>query len=203
MASTAPTNELGHGNIGLVPWSAFSDVTEPVAELAWPTSISTYDRMRTDAQIASLLLGFTLPIRRYGWYIKPNGARDEVVESVANNLNLPIEGQDPKPITRRRDRFSHDRHLFHVLLNLAYGHMFFEQVYRFDEQAKRFNLRKPAPRMPGTIAEIQVARDGGLEYIKQYPSGQSGFSGRTSLLGLQAPQIQLIAWSRTQRPGGR
>jgi hypothetical protein len=99
MAQTAPTNELGHGNVGLVPWSAFSDVNEIVPDLQWPTSISTYSRMRADAQIASLLLGFTLPIRRYGWYIKPNGARDEVVESVANNLNLPIEGQEPKPIT--------------------------------------------------------------------------------------------------------
>ena len=63
--------------------------------------------MRTDAQIASLLLAFTLPIRRYRWYIDPNGARDEVVEDVANDFNLPIEGQDPKPITRRRDRLIH------------------------------------------------------------------------------------------------
>jgi hypothetical protein len=62
--------------------------------------------MRTDPQIASLLLAFTLPIRHYRWYIAPNGARDEVVEDVANDFNLPIEGQDPKPVSRRRDRFS-------------------------------------------------------------------------------------------------
>jgi hypothetical protein len=88
-------SEIGHGNTGLVPWSAFSDVSEQVPELAWPTSISTYSTMRTDAQIASLLLAFTLPIRRYHWYIDPNGARDEVVEDVANDFNLPIEGQGP------------------------------------------------------------------------------------------------------------
>jgi hypothetical protein len=35
--------------------------------------------MRTDAQIASLPLAFTLPIRRYRWFIAPNGARDEVL----------------------------------------------------------------------------------------------------------------------------
>src|SRR5215218_2202444 len=52
--------------------------------------------MRTDAQIASLLLAFTLPIRRFGWFIDPNGARDKVVEHVASDLNLPIEGQEPK-----------------------------------------------------------------------------------------------------------
>ena len=45
-----------------------------------------------DAQIAALLLAFTLPIRRYGWYIDPNGARDEVIQLVADDLNLPIEG---------------------------------------------------------------------------------------------------------------
>jgi hypothetical protein len=51
------------------PWSAFVDVTETVPELAWPNSINTYSAMRTDAQIASLLLAFTPPIRRCHWYI--------------------------------------------------------------------------------------------------------------------------------------
>ena len=32
--------------------------------------------------------------------------------------------------------------------------MFFEQVYRYDDTARRFRLRKLAPRMPGTISEI-------------------------------------------------
>jgi hypothetical protein len=83
MASAAPENEIGHGNTCLIPWSALADMTETVSELAWPNSITTYSAMRTDAQIASLLLAFTLPIRRYGWYIDPNGARDQVVEDVA------------------------------------------------------------------------------------------------------------------------
>jgi hypothetical protein len=126
--ANALEQEIGHGNAGLIPWSAFSDVTETVPELAWPNSITTYSAMRTDAQIASLLLAFTLPIRRYHWYIAPNGARDEVAENVASDFNLPIEGQDTKPTGRRRDRFSHDRHLFHALLCLTYGSIFFEQV---------------------------------------------------------------------------
>jgi hypothetical protein len=91
--------------------------------------------MRQDAQIASLLLAFTLPIRRYRWYIDPNGAQDRTVEWVAANLSLPIKGQDDAPVGRRRDRFSHDRHLFHALLSLPFGHMFFEQVYRYDDTA--------------------------------------------------------------------
>jgi hypothetical protein len=202
--ATALETEIGHGNTGLTPWSAFVDVTETVPELAWPNSINTYSAMRTDAQIASLLLAFTLPIRRYHWYIDPNGARDEVVEDVANDFNLPIDGQDPKPVTRRRDRFSHDRHLFHALLMLTYGHMFFEQVYRYDDAARRFRLRKLAPRMPGTISEIQIARDGGLEYIRQYPSAKLGFGAKTALIGMQSPQIRvdrLVAYVNDQEAG--
>jgi hypothetical protein len=205
MASAALEQEIGHGNTGLIPWSAFSDVSEPVPDLAWPQSVTTYSAMRADAQIASLLLAFTLPIRRYGWYIDPNGASDEVVEHIATDLNLPIGGQEPKPTGRRRDRFSDDRHLFHALLMLTYGHMFFETVYRFDETANRYRLRKLAPRMPGTISEIQVARDGGLEYIRQYPSGQAGFAAKTSLIGLQSPPIpvdRLVAYVNDQE-GGR
>ena len=110
--------------------------------------VTAYSRMRTDAQIASLLLAFTLPIGRYRWSIRPNGARDEVVEDVARNLSLPIEGQDDDaPTGRWRDRFSHDRHPFPALLNLNYGFMFFESVYRYDGQTRRHRIRTFAARM--------------------------------------------------------
>jgi hypothetical protein len=39
---------------------------------------------------------------------------------------------------------------------LIWASMFFEQLYRFDEMAKRFRLRKLTPRMPGSISEIPV-----------------------------------------------
>jgi hypothetical protein len=105
---------------------------------------------------------------------------------------LPIEGQEPRPTGRRRDRFSHDRHLFHALLSLAYGHMFFKQVCRYDEASQRFRLRKLAPRMPGSISEIQVARDGGLEYIHQHPSGSMPLAAQNRpavLRAMQSPEI--------------
>jgi hypothetical protein len=62
-------------------------------QLAWPNSIATYSKMSTDAPIASLHPAFTLPIRRYGWLIGQSGARDEVVEHAADDLDLPIEGR--------------------------------------------------------------------------------------------------------------
>jgi hypothetical protein len=203
--ATALDQEIGHGNTGLVPWSALGDVEENVPELIGLNAITTYNKMRQDAQIASLLLAFTLPIRRYRWYVEPNGARDQVVEWVAHNLSLPIAGQEDAPTGRRRDRFSHDRHLFHALLNLPFGHMYFEQVYRFDDDAQLYRLRKLAPRMPGSISEINVARDGGLESIRQFPSGWTDFSRPSLILpSLQQkpiPVTQLVAYINEQEGG--
>jgi hypothetical protein len=73
--------------------STFRASRQAQPELAWSNSIHTYSAMRTDAQIASLLLAFTLPIRRYRWYIAPSGAGDEVVEDVANE-----QGVSPVPV---------------------------------------------------------------------------------------------------------
>jgi hypothetical protein len=83
----------------------------------------------------------------------------------------------------------------------------FEQVYRYDEGDRRFHLRKLAPRMPGSISEIEVARDGGLEYIRQHASGTltPGSRSGVSLFGsLQSPKIpvtQLVAYVNDQEAG--
>ncbi len=192
----APTTEIGHGGTSIVPWANFVDNTEQVPELRWPNSVMVYDRMRADAQIAAVLKAGTLPIRRYKWKIDPNGASPEVTEFVAQELNLPVEGEEPKPRPRNRGRFSHEEHLRHALLSMVFGHMFFEQVYRAGDEGNRLHIRKLAPRMPATISEIAVAKDGGLEYIRQFSSGQMN--------DLQAPRIpvnRLVAYIN-DREGG-
>lgn len=199
--------EIGHGGLSMAPWSAFFDTIEETPELQWPNSIAVYNRMRTDAQVVAVLLATTLPIRRYDWFIDPNGARDEVVEFVAKDFNLPIEGQEPEPQRRARGRFSHDHHLRHALLALSYGHFFFEQVYRIENE--RVHIRKLAPRMPGTISEIGTARDGGLEYIKQHNYGYFGPGNGGGLLGsynalMSQPMIpvtRLVAYVNEQEGG--
>jgi hypothetical protein len=53
----------------------------------------------------------------------------------------------------------HDRHLFHALLMLTWGSMFFEQLYRFDETANRFRrlaCRAASRRSRSTSAFDQV-----------------------------------------------
>ncbi|WP_182359551.1 phage portal protein family protein [Tomitella gaofuii] len=161
----APLSEIGYAAGGNGSASSIDDETTP--ELRWPANLPVYNRMRReDAQVISVLRAITLPLKRTVWRVDPNGARDEVVQHVADDLNLPIVGQPERNTGRTRGRFSWNEHLDQALLMMPYGHMFFEQVYRIDE-ANRVRLRKLAPRMPLSIQEIEVARDGGLEWIEQ------------------------------------
>lgn len=169
LTSAPATTEHGYAHGGGTWWSQLDEETP---ELQWPASIPIYDRMRRqDSQVISVLRAVGLPVRRTRWRLEPNGARDEVVELVATDLGLPIvgsDGDDPPGTGRGRDRFSWAQHLTNVLLVMPFGHMPFEQLYRIDEVG-RARLRKLAPRMPRTISRFNVARDGGLDSIEQYP----------------------------------
>ena len=174
--SGAPTDELGHVRMsGAGFWQVLEQESTP--ELRWPLNLAVYDRMRrTDAQVISVLRAVTLPILSTRCRVDPEGCRPEVAQLVAEDLGLPLAGEDkaPKP-PRTRDRFSFAEHLRHALLMLPFGFMAFEQVYRLDAQG-RLRLRKLAPRMPRTIKQMHVATDGGLESIEQWPSkpGEQG-----------------------------
>lgn len=178
MTVALPTTEIGYvrpetGRFGLSSnWWALLEAEEPVPELRWPESIVVYDRMRRDAQVASLLRAVTYPVLYTPWRIDPAGAREQVARQVADDFGLPLVGAEPSASPRARDRFSWPDHLRHALLSLPYGCMFFEQVYRPDD-ARQARLRKLGPRMPRSIAEINVARDGGLASIRQHPEGWS------------------------------
>lgn len=172
-ATKPPTRETGYLVPGLeVPganisifgsWESMIEDSEHVPALRWPDSISVYDRMRADPQIDALLRGMFLPIRRFRWTIDPGEAKEEAVNMLSEDLKIPILGEPPPK--RRRQAFSFSDHLRHALLALVYGHMYFEQVGTIEKN--KWRLRKLAPRMPASIQEISVARDGGLKYIKQ------------------------------------
>lgn len=163
----APTTVKGYQNDHTNFWAPPGDEYEETAELRWPTSVTVYDKMRRqEAQIRSVLRAVVLPVLRTDWWIEPNGARDEVVELVATDLNLPIKGQEPKPRRRTRDRFSWSEHARLALLMLPFGHSYFEQEARFD--GTRFHLAKLSLRPSRTISGFNVAADGGLESIEQY-----------------------------------
>jgi hypothetical protein len=167
-------DERGYqANTVLASWSALAaETTETNPELRWPKSLEVYDKMRReDSQVGSVLRAVTLPIRSARWSIDPAGASDEVVALIAGDLGLPVKGRSIEPPLRTKGRFSWGEHLRMALLELVYGHSFFEQVYKVE--AGRVHLRKLAWRPPRSIAKIEVAADGGLIAIEQRGVGSA------------------------------
>lgn len=201
MAEPAPVAELGYAAPNPGTW--WGGLDEPTPELRWPLNIGVYDRMRTDTQIASVLRAVTMPVRRTTWRIQADGARDEVVAQVAEDLGLPIDGSDPQRPVRTRDRFSWDEHLRMALLSLVFGHMVFEQVARVDERG-RARLRKLAPRMPATISDWEVDPDGGLRAIVQEPpswSSPTDLLRRPPTRPVRIPVERLVVYSSEREAG--
>lgn len=142
-------------------------------ELTWPRSVRMYSKMtREDAQVKSVLNAVTGPIKRTTWRVDPNGADERIVRMVAEDLNLPVKGEEVAlPYRRSPRRVSWKSHLARVLRwTLTYGHAYFELV--FDDATETedgmTHLRKIAPRHPASLSKINVAEDGGLESIEQY-----------------------------------
>lgn len=177
MAKAVPTRELGYVSSSSAQSfygqgiDLLVDADEITAALMWPNNLRIYDQMRReDSQVAGVLRAVTLPIRRTQYRINKQAARPEVVQLVAEDLGLPVLGEDPAKYPRRRSQsFSWQNHLRQALFYLHYGHMFFEQVY--DVSSGMARLAKLAPRMPRTIYSIQVASDGGLISIEQIAPG--------------------------------
>lgn len=200
-ADKPPTNELGSAaNFASLtgwPW----DLSEDSPDLQWPNSVAIFDRMRRqDSQIMGTLNALTLPIRQPGVFvIDPRDSRPEVYEQIADDLGLPILGQEPKPRKRIRGRFSWAEHNRLVQLKLIYGHMPFEQLVSLDDSGAslRARLWKLAPRFPRTITKIDVERDGGLKSIWQQNADPSGRSGPDVEIG-----VDRLAYYCNDREGG-
>lgn len=162
-------------------------------DLRWPRSIDVFDRMRSeDAQVSSVMRAVQLPIISAKWEIDPNGADPEIVAHVADDLGLPIKGEAPVAALRSGDRFSWSDHIRLALLELDFGHSYFEQVFRIDERGLA-HIRKLAWRPPRSISDIDVARDGGLVAIEQH--------GAFGSKPVRIPVDRLVAYIN-QREGG-
>lgn len=193
-----PVRERGYASHNANAGTWWVDLTsETTPELRWPQSIDVFDRMRRqDAQVASVLRAVKSPIVRTQWRVDGRGCSEDVTRFVAQNLGLPIVGEDDndhRAQLRGRDRFSWDDHLRLALLMLEFGHMFFEQVYRLDD-AGAFRIRKLGPRMPRTISKINSAPDGGLVSIEQH-------GGPTTFGTIVLPVNRLVAYVM-EREGG-
>ncbi len=178
----APTTELGYVNPSQ-GWAGSrlgskgvpDDQAEETAAWMWPASVVTCDRMRRNSTVQMVYTAVTGPIRQPGRFaINPQDADPAWVLKLAEDLDLPIIGTQRPPPLRRRGRFSFLEHVRLALLELIYGHMGFEPLYDADtlRATGEARLRKLAPRFPRSIAEITVARDGGLESITQHRIGK-------------------------------
>lgn len=143
--------------------------TLEIPELRFPHASRVYSEMiRDDAQVAAIYKAVTLPIRRSGWWIDDNGADEEIVNHISQDLRLPVKGQKYVTSTSTFKSVSWDKHLEQVLTALLFGHAYFEQVYEVRDDGKE-HLRKLAIRPSVTITNINVAKDGGLDSIIQGP----------------------------------
>lgn len=184
--------ENGYQTAVVPGWTAFTDADEPNPELIWPRSVRIYDKMRKeDGQVGSVLRAVTMPIRSAKWEIVPADADPEVVDLVSNDLGIPVQGQTTEPPIRPNNRFSWREHLRLALLELTFGHSFFEQVYEADRSDGRTHLAKLAWRPPKTISQIDIDSDGGLLGIRQWP-----FKGSVDI-----PVTNLVAYVN-DREGG-
>lgn len=135
-------------------------------ELQWPHNMRVFQEMRrSDGQVGSLLKAIGLSIESANWTLNTTGVRPAVAEFVERQLGLnQTTGRKP----RYRSGVTWKHHLHEALLMLPFGHVFFEQVYAWSpSEPDRYQLRKLGLRLPSTITQIQVARDGGLQGIWQ------------------------------------
>lgn len=197
------TTERGHG-MGTQQWQVWGggDDSEPTPELQWPFNLPVYEVMaKADSQVRSTMRAVTLPVLQTKWRIDPAGASAEVTQFVAQNLGLPIVGkpEDSSRLPRERDRFSFRAHLQLAMLSTRYGHMPFEQVYRYDPESGKFQLRKLAPRWPRTLERFNVAPDGGLISIEQARLPKQRVPGETGNIVL--PVNRLVVYVHEQEGG--
>jgi hypothetical protein len=139
---------------------------ELVPDLRPPMSIPTYARMRSDPQLAAIVKAYGYPIRRASWGLDGSDCRPEVTQLCADELGLPILGQDEIPSGRKRRRFQWAEHLRMSLLSLTFGHMAFERIY--DTTGPLTRIAGVYERMPQTIRQVDVDRsDGQITEVKQ------------------------------------
>lgn len=149
---TAPTRLLGvvdDGQYGTL----VHDVYEHIPDLRYPESVAVYAQMRRDPQLAGVLGGYTLQLRRAQWQVDGAGCRPEVVRLVADCLGLPVAGDDIPSAFRRRG-VSWSEHLRSALLCLVFGHYGFELAAEIVDGLAR--LAVLAERIPGTISDIHA-----------------------------------------------
>jgi hypothetical protein len=163
---TAPTRMLGRAVESWDP-TGLGDILEHVPDLIPGRLASeTYHRMAKDSTISAVLAGYGLNLRRAQWQIDGSGCRDEVVRHVADDLGLPVVGED-KPSAARVQGVSWHQHLRSALGMLTYGFSCSELLAELRDDG-RAHLVALADRMPWSIDQMHVdPKTGALRGVSQ------------------------------------
>ena len=188
-ALTPPTRLQGTVSDGVYE-SWLGEALEQVPALVYPLSVDTYAQMRKDPQLEAILDGWTLQIRRASWVVDPAGCRPEVTQLVADDLGLPVAGDD-QPRAARVRGVSWAEHLRTALLCLTYGHSGFELLAQMRDGRARLSML--AERPAHTITNIHSdPRSGAFLGVTQDVLGK-----------LDVPQIKAdrMVWYCHEREG--
>jgi hypothetical protein len=177
-----PTRTLGHVDDSTYG-ALLSDALEHVGDVQWPTSTRTYSMMRRDPQLTGVVDAYQLLVRRASWTLDPAGCRPEVCRLVADDLGLPLAGQDQPGAARVRG-VSWREHLRMVTESFVFGHYGFE--LEADVSSGQARLAGLWERPPHTISRIHAdGKTGALKGVSQTPAWKEG-----------APEIRAehLAW---------
>lgn len=163
-----PTSDIGQPDFWWGTWGQglLTEWWETAADLIWPQSVITYGRMRHDPQIRAVLAAYTWPIVRATWALDGEGCDPKVTRHCADDLGLPILGLDEHPGPARRRGVIWTRHLRQAAQKLTFGHAIFERRYELQADGL-YHLAALGPRMPWTIAQMHIARDGTIQEVQQ------------------------------------
>ncbi len=163
-APVVPLKTLGHVDPA---WHlALGDTLEHIPDVMQPWAATfTYSQMRRDPQLAAILAAYTLPVRRATWAVDPAGCRPDVAQMVADDLGLPVLGDDTPGAARTRG-VSWQEHLRAALLHLTFGHSAFELLAEIDKDG-RARLAGLFERTASTITSIHLDDQGRMLGISQ------------------------------------
>jgi hypothetical protein len=126
----------------------------------WDKSVKIYDKMRrTDSMIRSMLQVIKLPLRGATWQCNP-ASDDPVDKQIAEFCTYAIFDDDAMDD-------SWDFYLRHILLMLDFGVSVLEKVWMVDPDG-HYRFKRLAPRLPKTLKEWHVNREGKLVALVQY-----------------------------------
>lgn len=126
----------------------------------WQKAVAIYDKMRrTDSMVRAMLQVIKLPLRGATWQC--NAASDDPVDKkIADFCTNAIFDDDAM-------EDSWDFVLRHILLMLDFGVSVLEKVWMVDVEGN-YRFKRLAPRLPKTLREWHVNREGKLVALVQY-----------------------------------